>query len=400
MTITVARHLDPRPDAEEFADRLSKQVAGYVEELEESADMIDFTFSSALLALQAHSVADPSADRLQTWEATVTAMQVGSALFAVTGATEGVVECFVHDRMRTIPVIGPQSFANAGNWLSAFWLAVICRDPKRMTQLCEIPLERLRSPEGATTISVYHWVDVQQTYWLRRPGLVEKIMAAFEASDPEVARNTPLDALQGVMYPPLNLFYHFVRKLEEEFGPALAEALNLHKAYWTLTEERAADIDGALALGPLAMACLAYDGKLPIDVESPFIPKYLLTRDWVGEFPRRRWQAGTEAPASRSSKAASATDQSSAAVGGGWSSRVGDQVKLAGACACTRKHANVERTDESRSRATAGPYDPDGEECRSMSGMHSDSSEAPCSGRFTGCGGPPHGPRSTGSSRH
>lgn len=285
MTIGVARHLTPRPDAEEFADRLSKQVAGHVEQLEESADMIDFTFSSALLALQAHSMADPLADRLQTWEATVTAMQVGSALFAVTSASEGTVECFINDRLRTIPVIGPQPFANAGNWLSAFWLAVICREQKRMTRLCEIPLERLHSPEGVYDEFVYHWVDVQQTYWLRRPGLAEKLMAALEASNPEVVRNTPPDALQCVMYPPINLFYHFVRKHEQEFGPALAEALNLHKAYWTLNEERATDIDGALALGPLAMACLAHDGKLPIDVESPFIPESLLTHGWLGEFP-------------------------------------------------------------------------------------------------------------------
>ncbi|MFF1561866.1 immunity 49 family protein [Streptomyces sp. NPDC058279] len=285
MTTTVARHLVPRPDAEEFADRLSKRMAGYVEELEESAHMIDFTFSSALLALQAHAVADPLGDRLQTWEATVTAMQVGSALFAVTGASEGTVQCFINDKLRTMPVVGHQSFANAGNWLSAFWLAVVCRERKRMTQLCEIPLERLRSPEGTYDEFIYHWIDVQQTYWLRRPGLVEKLMTAFETSNPEVARNTPPDALQGVIYPPLNLFYHFVRKQEAEFSPALAEALNSHKAYWTLDEERATDIDGALALGPLAMACLAYDGKLPVDVESPFIPKYLLEHGWLGEFP-------------------------------------------------------------------------------------------------------------------
>ncbi|MEU7066504.1 immunity 49 family protein [Streptomyces sp. NPDC046161] len=285
MTTSVARHIAPRPDAEEFADRLSKRMVGYVEELEESPHMIDFTFSSALLALQAHAVADPSGARLETWEATVTAMQVGSALFAVTGTSEGSVQCFINDKLRTIPAIGHQPFANAGNWLSAFWLAVICREQKRMTQLCEVPIERLRSPEGTYDEFIYHWIDVQQTYWLRRPGLAEKLMAAFEASNPEVARNTPPDALQGVIYPPLNLFYHFVRKHEAEFGPALTEALNSHKAYWTMDEERATDIDGALALGPLAMACLAYDGKLPIGVESPFIPKYLLEHGWLGEFP-------------------------------------------------------------------------------------------------------------------
>ncbi|MFI7357373.1 immunity 49 family protein [Streptomyces avidinii] len=260
-------------------------MARRIDRLEESADAIDFAFSTAVLALQAHCVAEPEADTLESWQATLNAMQLGSALFAVTGTSEGTVECFINGRMRTLKAIGPQPYADAGNWLLAFWLAVICREQRRMTELCEIPLGRLRSPEDEYDELYYHWVDVQQTYWLRQPGLVDKLIAAIEASNPEVARSLPQDLLQGLVYPPINLFHNFVRKNEEGFGPALTEALNLHKGYWTLTEERTEDIDGAVALGPLAMACLAYDGKLPIGVESPFIPKYLLEHGWLGEFP-------------------------------------------------------------------------------------------------------------------
>ncbi|MGV2915085.1 immunity 49 family protein [Streptomyces alfalfae] len=66
---------------------------------------------------------------------------------------------------------------------------------------------------------------------------------------------------------------------------ALVEALKLHKAYWTLSEERKHSIDGAVALGPPAIACLAYDGELPIEVESDYLPKHLLQHSWLGEFP-------------------------------------------------------------------------------------------------------------------
>ncbi|MFD9358447.1 immunity 49 family protein [Streptomyces sp. NPDC060031] len=285
MTVTVARHIVPGPDAERFAERLSQGVAKRIDRLESSTDAIDFAFSTALQALQAHCVADPQAAKLETWEATVNAMQVGSALFAVTGASEGTVDCRINEKMQTLSAIGPQPFADAGNWLTAFWLAVICREQTRMTQLCEIPLERLRSPEGTYDEFVYHYVDVLQTYWLQRSGLVDKLIAAIETSNPAVAQTTPRDLLQGVLYPPINLFYHFVRKHEEGFSPALEEALKLHKAYWTLDEDREADIDGAVALGPLAMASLAYDGKLPIKVESDYLPKHLLEHGWLGEFP-------------------------------------------------------------------------------------------------------------------
>ncbi|MFG3363505.1 immunity 49 family protein [Streptomyces sp. NPDC048156] len=285
MTVTIARHITPRPDAAQFAENLAEDLAEEIDDLEGSSDMVDFTFSSALTNLRAHAVIDPRAAAVETWEAAVNAMQIGSALFAVTGTSEGTVECRISRKVRNLRGIGPRSTADAGAWLNAFWLAVICREQERMTQLCEVPLDRLRAPEGQYDEYIYHWVDALQTYWLRRPGLVEKLTATFQASDPSVAHVAPRDLLDGVLYPPINLFYHFVRKDEEGFSPALVEALKLHKAYWTLNEERATDIDGAVALGPLAIACLAYDGGIPIDVESDYLPKHLLQHSWLGEFP-------------------------------------------------------------------------------------------------------------------
>ncbi|MFC8713968.1 immunity 49 family protein [Streptomyces sp. NPDC057197] len=286
MTVHISRHgLSAGPEAERYSERLGEYLAREVEELEDSSGQIDSTFSGYQLLLSARCVVDPSAAAVETWEAAVTAMQLGSALFAVTGVDEGTVQCRIDRKVRSLPAVGPLSSADAGTWLSAFWLAVICRERQRMTELCEIPLERLRAPEGQYDEYVYHWVDTLQTYWLRRPGLVEKLTATFEASDPAVATIAPRDLLQGILYPPINLFYHFVRRDEEGFTPALVDALKLHQMYWTLNEDRAADIDGSIALGPLAIACLAYDGKMPIGVESEYLPKHLLQHDWLGEFP-------------------------------------------------------------------------------------------------------------------
>ncbi|MZE79363.1 immunity 49 family protein [Streptomyces xinghaiensis] len=286
MTVRIDRHgLPTGPDAERFAERLDETVAEEIDDLEESSELIDMAFSGSVLSLHARCVVDPRAAAVETWEAAVNAMQLGSALFAVTGVSEGRVECRINRKVRSLPATGPMSTADAGNWLTAFWLAVICRERQRMTQLCEVPLERLRSPEGQYDEYIYHWVDTLQTYWLRRPGLVEKLTATFEASDPSVARIAPKDLLQGLLYPPINLFYHFVRRDEAGFSPALVEALKLHQAYWTLTEERVTDIDGSIALGPLAIASLAYDGELPIEVESEYLPKHLLQHSWLGEFP-------------------------------------------------------------------------------------------------------------------
>ncbi|MEU1656177.1 immunity 49 family protein [Streptomyces griseofuscus] len=285
MTVTIDRHGGPGPHSESWAEALGEDVAADAEKIERHPGKVDFMFSTALLHLQARCTVDPRAARLETWEATVNALQTGSALFAVTARAEGFVDCLINHEIRRIPALGPRPYADAGNWLTTFWLAIICRDQKRMTQLCEIPVDRLRSSEGQFDAYVYHWVAALQQYWLRQPGLVEELIAAIEGSHPDVATVTPRDLLQKILYPPINLFHRFLRKDHDGFNQALVEALELHKGYWTADEERAKDPEGRVALGPLAIACLAYDGGIPIEVESDYLPKHLLQRGWLGEFP-------------------------------------------------------------------------------------------------------------------
>ncbi|MBV7700749.1 immunity 49 family protein [Streptomyces sp. TRM70350] len=284
MTVKIARHGGPGPDSANWAEALGEEVTADAEKIERHPNKIDFMFSTALLSVQAHCTVDPRAAQLETWEATVNALQFGSALFAVTGQSEGTVDCRINHKIRHIPALGPRPYADAGSWLTTFWLSIICRDQKRMTRLCEIPMDRLRSPEGQFDEYVYHWVAALQAYWLQRPGMVEELTAALQGSNPDVATVAPRDLLQNVLYPPINLFYRFLRKDHDGFNQALVEALELHKAYWTADEDRAKDPEGRVALGPLAIACLAYDGEIPIEVESDYLPKHLLQRGWLGEF--------------------------------------------------------------------------------------------------------------------
>ncbi|WP_078660702.1 Imm49 family immunity protein [Streptomyces sp. NRRL B-24484] len=51
------------------------------------------------------------------------------------------------------------------------------------------------------------------------------------------------------------------------------------------TPARPLDTTGLVAPAPLAMACLAHDAGMPIDVESEYLPHHLLRGTWVGEFP-------------------------------------------------------------------------------------------------------------------
>ncbi|MFD9452135.1 immunity 49 family protein [Streptomyces sp. NPDC059985] len=110
--------------------------------------------------------------------------------------------------------------------MRAFWYAIITRDQPRMTELCELPLDVLRASGADHDDYLYHWAATLRAYWPKRPELV----------------------------------------------------------HWTATPERAEDLDGRVPVAVLAIVRLAYDGGIPVRVESAYLPEHLLRRSWVGEF--------------------------------------------------------------------------------------------------------------------
>ncbi|ROQ71567.1 hypothetical protein EES39_05245 [Streptomyces sp. ADI92-24] len=286
MTVTISRHGEPGPDDERYAQNRSRRTIEAINSLEQSPHMLDVLWNSVRTCVEARSTIDPTSSGIETWEAVVNAMQVGSAIFRTASATGGTVECRIHHEMRTLPATGPRTFINAPAWIDAFFFAVICRDQERMTELCEVPMAVLRASGAQHDEYLYHWVATLQAYWLRQqPEMVEALTATFQASHPDAAEIAPRDWLQNISYPPINLFYHFVKHDHASFNTALVEALELHKTYWTKDEDRKESIEGLWAIGPLAIACLAYDGDFPIDIETEYLPQHLLQRSWVGEFP-------------------------------------------------------------------------------------------------------------------
>lgn len=108
-----------------------------------------------LVAAMAHCVQDPDASTATTWKAFRAAHEVSSALSTTSDSTD------------------------AGNWLTAFWLAVICRDHHSMTALAHVPL-RLIDDSGTDDYS-RAWIDTLQTWWLRSGDVEAKLAATSSA---------------------------------------------------------------------------------------------------------------------------------------------------------------------------------------------------------------------------
>ncbi|MGW1521311.1 immunity 49 family protein [Streptomyces sp. NPDC002287] len=278
MRVFVPGHSEPRPTSAAWVDELTEDLVEDLDSLSSAPRKLRSAWKDATFNVNARFGVDPQAAEPGSWEAVVTAAQLGSALFRTAGMTEGTTEVRIHHAMRTLPAAGPSWDANAEAWIEGFWYAVITRDQPKMTELCELPLDVLRASGADHDDYLYHWVAALQAYWLKRPELVPELTLAFQRSHPDVAVIAGRDYIQQVAYPPINLFYKFLQKDEEGFHAALVEALELHKRYWTATPERADDVDGLVPIGVLAVACLAYDGGIPVEVESPYLPEHLLKR--------------------------------------------------------------------------------------------------------------------------
>jgi hypothetical protein len=281
--VTVTRHEYPTEGAEERSEMLRAAAADAIEGLEESSGDFEQAFLLTLTEAESRCLLDPLAEYAPTWRAWVSAMQVGSALFASASASEGRIEAHISGKVRSIPASGPQFSAHAGNWIKAFWLAVICREQDRMTQLCQVPISLLRASGAEYDEYIYAWIDALQSYWLSRGNVGDKLVAAVQGTDPGAELIADRELMLKILYPPLELFHRYLRQDVEQFNATLTDSVRWHKEYWSADEDRAASSEGLVALGPLAMASLAYDTGLPLEVTSAYLPKALLERAWVGE---------------------------------------------------------------------------------------------------------------------
>ncbi|MDI9889348.1 immunity 49 family protein [Streptomyces sp. HNM0645] len=286
MVTSIPRHDYPTDSAAEGLAVLKETASWVLGELEEPDDIGRAqALDTSLTLAQSHCAVDPTATKFDTWEAWVTAMQVGSALFASATAAEGPVPCRigVGGEVKDLPATGPQPYLHAGAWITSFYLAAICRENQRAEELARVPVSFLRESGAVFDEYVYAWVETLQSFWFGREDTWDKLVTAVNGTDPEVARVAGKELMLKILYPPLELFHRYLRRDAAQFNAAIVDALTWHKEYWTGNESRAMSSDGLVALGPLAIACMARDADMPIEVESAYLPKELLEFGWAGE---------------------------------------------------------------------------------------------------------------------
>jgi hypothetical protein len=145
--------------------------------------------------------------------------------------------------------------------------------------LAGVPVELLRDCGPQYDEFLFAWIRALQVFARGEDGLIDIVIEAMRGTE-TLQPNAIPEVVAQLYFPPIELFYRYTQREQASFTEALATALELHKRYWT-AEPRAPH--GVVALAPLAIACLARDAGMPIEVESDYLPHHLLVGTRVGE---------------------------------------------------------------------------------------------------------------------
>ncbi|MEV2243763.1 immunity 49 family protein [Streptomyces sp. NPDC049970] len=263
---------------------MEKSLASSLQTIETSHGTRSASLTTSLNVARIRCIGDPDAVMVETWESWLLTMQVHSAVFAAASTDQDTVTCKIRQTERELTATGPQLYLNAGTWINAFCLALICRETARLDMLARVPMSLLRDCGGVLDEYVYSWVATLQSFWLRRDDVSQHLVKAVDLSAPEAARILDTETMGKLKYPPIMMFYRYLHNDAEGFNQALNDALRWHKAYWTANEDRTQNIEGVVAIAPLAVACLAKAEGIPIEVKSGYLPDALLDFAWRGEF--------------------------------------------------------------------------------------------------------------------
>ncbi|WP_237449958.1 immunity 49 family protein [Nocardiopsis alba] len=237
---------------------------------------------------------DPRASEILTWETWTTWMQIAEAPFAMCVLEpDQTTERVINQKTRTLHHLPLGYTCGAGPWLNAFFLALTCRDEKRVASLCQISPEFIREASehngGAYDEYVYPWIAALQDFILNRPTLGENLYQAMDLSRPENATINDAEGLNSLVFPVMNSFYRLAQQDTAKFNEAMEQGLRLFHAFYTADEERARKSEGTIPLALFGIACLAYDMAQGTDFDpdlvTPYFPKHILERSRHGEMP-------------------------------------------------------------------------------------------------------------------
>jgi hypothetical protein len=206
------------------------------------------------------------------------ALRVGAraaAAIFTAAVGSGNVEIDLGEAKGRMPATGPTDATHPGNWRIGWWLAQITGDRRAIDLLKAVPIDVLRKSSSRGDECQYLFVEALQAFEKRAADWSSKLRAAVDATDPATVKISDEEFVLNILVPEMQLLFRLSAGELAPFDEALLFALERHKKYWSKTS-RKHDPDGYLALGPLALASLAHEAGMPMEVKSDYLPERLV----------------------------------------------------------------------------------------------------------------------------
>ena len=284
----IPRHKIDREAVQRRFDLTTAGLNVFITSVGRTPNNLTLLASNALDVVTCGSVVAPQSPLIHP--ALCIASRAIAALFAVASAQRFPMEVIVTDGPPVRYEFGPQnSLVHPNRWLEGFFLAALCRDYDSVQILSETPLELLYASSTRCPQYTYHFVDAICGFLEGAPDTGKRLLNAMEATDPDRADILKPDWTLNIDVPKIELFYHFATGDKEGFAQALPKAVERHRQYWSKLKDRdvSRNPDGFLALGPLGLAALAHDRRMPFAVDSDYFLRALMqeARTFTTEFP-------------------------------------------------------------------------------------------------------------------
>jgi hypothetical protein len=201
--------------------------------------------------------------------------QASAAIFA-TATGQGEVEARIDGAYTRLPATGVTDATHIANWRIGWWMAQIVRDSATIDQLVVTPVDILRQSSTRADECQYLFAAALQAFEQRAEDWATKLRVALDATDPDEVDLMDEDFVLNILVPEMQMLFRLAIGEIEPFQEALYFALQRHKKYWSRAS-RKRNPDGFFALGPVAIAGMARDAGMPIEVESAYLPPRLVT---------------------------------------------------------------------------------------------------------------------------
>ena len=233
--------------------------------------MVDAAFSVAQFGVVA------AIDHARILRGLRVAAQATVALFDLAAHHDEHVAATIDGHAFDLYLPSAHGMAGATAWHNGFFAACACRDEAARVSLASIDDTTLAYARPSTQTDEYQYALVGALAALSRS---ESNAGARLAATRALAHPERVKVSEGDVLARHAARIELAQRLHEgdaaRFNEALEAALVAHRGYWTKTKERRDDPRGFLALDALGLACLARERGMAIDVESDYIPAWIV----------------------------------------------------------------------------------------------------------------------------